>query len=165
MSLAWDGLDASLRRWLTPVAIVSVLALALTAVWRAASGEKLGAVGGLLVLVVVVSTTAKFAAEAYLFSYLGGEESPRERSAQRMIGPLSRLTTWRYTLGALGGIVLPLGVQLLSVGARDIRPVTEATLPAVLACMAAFLLVPGELIERRLFALSQDPDAEEAAVR
>ena len=151
----WSGMDATLRRWMTSVALVAAVLLALVAIGGALQGEKLSGFGSLLILVLVAAMAIKFAAEAYQWSYLGAEESPREQSARKMIGPLARLTTLRYTLGALGGVVLPLGVQILTAGSKNIRPVADPMIPAVLACVALLLLIPAEITERRLFRLSQ----------
>lgn len=149
------GFDVTLRRLLTYVAILAALALALLAFGRARSGDMPGAAGGLLVMAVIVSVGAKFAAETYFLSSLGGEEdSPRERAARRMVESHSGLMKTRYALGALGGVILPLSVQALAVGFRYFVPVTDPMIPAVTAGLALALLVPGELAERRLWRLA-----------
>lgn len=153
-----EGLAAAVRRRATPVAVVAVVALAAWSVFRAASGAKPGGVGSLLVLAVFVPMALKLAAETYVFSFLGGDPSPRQAIAQRLIGPLAGRTTLRFTLAALGGVIFPLGSQILAAGAKQIQPATDPTVPAVAACLAAACLVPGEILAKRLYR-----DAVEAA--
>lgn len=148
------GTDVTLRRWLTPLAVVLVLALATTSMLRAARGEGIGPEGTLLVLALVATMGVKFAAEAYQMSYLGAEQSPREQAASKMLARHAGLMKLRYTLGALGGIVLPLGVQALTAGLKDIPSISDPMTPAVVACFAAAMLLPGEFAERRLWRLS-----------
>ncbi|MEO0529276.1 MAG: hypothetical protein AAF266_01735 [Planctomycetota bacterium] len=147
----WWGLDAAIRHLATPLALGGCLALVVLATLRADVGAKLGGAGSLLVLLVVIAIGAKFVAETYLFAQLGGDPKPRQASAQALNGPLSGPTKLRYALGSLGGIVLPLGAQLLAGGAKNIPPVSDAGPPALLAAVSLLLLVPGELLERRLF--------------
>lgn len=147
----WWGLDAAIRHAATPIGLGGCLALVVLATLRADVDARLGGAGSLLVLLVVITTAAKFVAETYLFAQLGGDPTPRQFSAQQLIGPMSGWAKLRYTLGAFGGIILPLGAQLLAGGAKNIPPVTDAGPPAVLAVVALALLIPGELIERRLF--------------
>lgn len=153
----WWGRDAFLRRLATPLALGGCLALVVWAVMRASVGAKLGGGGSLLVLLVVVAIAAKFAAETYLFAHLGDEPSLRRTSAQLLNGPLAGWSKLRYTLGAFGGIILPLGAQLLAGGAKNIPAVVDAGPPAVLAGLALACLVPGELIERWLFWRAAGP--------
>lgn len=156
MPSAITGFDATLRRVLTPVAVGAALTLAAVAVARAVGGEMIGLVGSVLVMTVTGAVALKFAAEAYLFSHLSAEESPRERAAHRMIEQHGALTKARFALGALGGVVLPLGVQILSAGLKDIQPVNDPVWPAAIACLAAALLLPGEYAERKLWRLTTD---------
>lgn len=147
----WWGADAWLRQVATPVALGSAIAVVAWGLTRAAVGTKLGGFGSLLILTLVVASGVKLVAETYLFSKLGGEPSPRQRTAQMLIGSHSFAAKARYTLGALGGIVLPLGAQILAGGSKHIPAVSDAGPPAVLACAALVCLVPGELLERWLF--------------
>lgn len=147
----WWGLDAAVRHVGTPVVLGGGLALAIWALVRASAGAKLGGYGSLLVLLVFVAMIAKLAAETYLFAQLGGEPSPRQASARALIGPWSFWSKLRYFLGAMGGVILPLGAQLLAGGAKNIPAVVDAGPPAVMAAAALVCLVPGELIERWLF--------------
>lgn len=148
---AWWGFDAAVRRVATPLSLGGSAALVVWACQRAAYGAKLGGYGSLLVLLVVVATGAKLVAETYLYAHLGGDESPRQASAERLNGTLSSWAKARYALGGLGGIVLPLGAQILAGGAKNIPAVADAGPPAVLAAAAFACLLPGELIERWLF--------------
>lgn len=147
----WWGLDARIRRIATPLGLGGVLALVIWAAMRASVGAKLGGGGSLLVLLVVIATGAKFVAETYLFAHLGDEPSPRRTSAQLLNGPLSGWSKARYALGAIGGIILPLGAQILAGGAKNIPAVIDAGPPAVLAGLALACLLPADLIERWLF--------------
>ncbi|MEQ8848596.1 hypothetical protein [Botrimarina sp.] len=151
LSGGWWGLDAAVRQLATPVAIGAAGALAAWAVWRASEGEKLGGYGSLLVLLLVTASGAKLAAETYLFAQLGGDPSPRQESARALVGPKSLVAKTRYALGVMGGIVLPLGAQILAGGAKNIPAVADAAAPATLAVLSLVCLLPGELLERRLF--------------
>ncbi|MEO1495726.1 MAG: hypothetical protein AAFV43_01110 [Planctomycetota bacterium] len=155
------GWDIATRLRLRPVAIVGGVAFVAYTLWRASEGEKAGGVGALLVLFLVTVMGLKLAAETLLFSAIGGDPSPRQTVAKAMTGPLARLTTLRFVLGCFGGLILPLGAQILSAGAKNIPPVLEPGPPAVFACLALVCLVPGELIERVLWrrANAQEPDA------
>lgn len=153
----WWGLDAAIRHAATPIGLGGCLALVVLATIRADVDARLGGAGSLLVLLVVVATAAKFVAETYLFAQLGGDPTPRQASAQMLNGPLSSWAKARYTLGAFGGIILPLGAQMLAGGAKNIPPVTDAGPPAAVAVAALVLLVPSELIERWLFWRAVDP--------
>lgn len=150
----WNGLDVSIRSFATPIAIIGGVLLAVWSLLQASQGEKLGGIGSLLVLSVVVSVAAKLAAESYLFSYLSGNPSPQQRAALRMIGPLVGLSRIRYAFGAIGGVILPLGVQILSSGAKNIPPANDAWPSAVCAVLAALCLLISEPAERKLFRLS-----------
>lgn len=162
----WWGLDAAVRQLMTPLAIGAAGALVAWSVSRASEGERLGGYGSLLVLLVVVTVGLKLVAETYLFAQLGGDPSPRQAAARELIGPKSLAAKTRYTLGVLGGVVLPLGAQILAGGSKNIPAVTDATPPAVLAALALLCLAPGEMLERRLFwsdlqsSSPAEPDAE-----
>lgn len=151
LSGGWWGADAVVRQVATPLAIGGCVAFAIWAAYRASVGQKLGDAGSLLVLLTVAATGAKLAAETYLFAQLGGDPSPRQASARALIGPLAWLAKTRYALGILGGVILPLGAQILAGGSKNIPAVADAGPPAMLAVAALVCLVPGELLERRLF--------------
>ncbi|TWT95983.1 hypothetical protein Pla108_30610 [Botrimarina colliarenosi] len=147
----WWGLDAALRRAATPFALGGGVALVIWSLARASVAAKLGGAGSLLVLLVVIAMAIKFVAETYLYAQIGGEASPRQTSAQQLVGPLAGWSKLRYVLGTFGGVILPLGAQLLAGGAKNIPAVVDAGPPAVLAVAALVCLVPGELLERWLF--------------
>jgi hypothetical protein len=147
----WRGVAATLRQGLTPVVLGGTVALAIWGVTRSDSGQKLGDFGGLLVLFIASAGAAKLAAEASVFSSLGGEPTPLERSARLLIGPLVTATATRFALGALGGVILPLGAQILSAGAKNIPPAADPFPSVVAACLALACLLPAEIMERRLF--------------
>ncbi len=153
----WWGTDAAVRHSATPIALGSCLALVVWAGARASAGAKLGGAGSLLVLLTVSCVGLKLVAETFLYSKIGAAPSPRQTSAQMMIGELSGWSKARYTLGVLGGIILPLGAQILAGGAKNIPAVVDAGPPAVLAGIALLLLIPGELIERWLFRRAVGP--------
>lgn len=151
----WWGLDAYLLELLTPLLMAFALALAVWAINRAELGEKLGGHGAFLVLMLVTITGVKLVTETTLFAKIGGESSPRQEYAKRLIGPLAGQAKLRYTLGVFGGIILPLAAQLLAGGAKNIPPTVTAGPSAVFALLALVCLVPGELLERRLFWRAQ----------
>lgn len=157
------GWDTTLRLRLRPVAIIAGVALAAYTLWRASAGEKAGDIGSLLVLLLVAVMGVKLAAETMIFSYLGGDPTPRQEVARAMAGPLSRLATLRYLLGCFGGVIFPLGAQILSAGAKHIPPVLSPTPSAVLVVLTLACLIPGELIERRLWRLATADRPENAA--
>ncbi|MEN0111534.1 MAG: hypothetical protein AAF805_12510, partial [Planctomycetota bacterium] len=146
----WWGLDAAVRHAGTSIALGASLALCLWAAGRAEVGAKLGGAGSLLVLLLVTAVGAKLVAETYLFAQIGGDESPRQHDAKRLTGVWSGWAKTRYLLAALGGVILPLGAQLLAGGSKNIPAVVDAGPPAALAMLSLALLLPGEAIERWL---------------
>ncbi len=151
----WWGFDAYLLELLTPLAIAFGLALAVWTINRAELGQKLGGYGAVLVLLLVTSVGVKLVTETTLYAKIGGEPSPRQDHAKRLVGPLAGSAKLRYTLGIFGGIILPLAAQLLAGGAKNIPPTVAAGPSAVMAVLALVCLVPGELLERRLFWRAQ----------
>ncbi len=151
----WWGWDAYLLELLTVLAIAFGIALAVWAVSRAEVGEKLGGHGAILVLMTVSLVAVKLVIETTLYAKIGGEPSPRQEYAKRLIGPLAGWAKLRYALGVFGGVILPLAAQLLAGGAKNIPPTIAAGPSAVLAVLALMCLVPGELLERRLFWRAQ----------
>jgi hypothetical protein len=147
----WRGGAAFLRQGLTPVVLGGAVALALWGLTRYETGQKLGEFGGLIVLLVAAAGAGKLAAEASVFSSLGGDPTPLEGSARLLIGPLVKATAARFALGALGGVILPLGAQILAAGAKNIPPAADPLPSVVAACLAVACLLPAEVLERRLF--------------
>lgn len=158
----WWGGDGWLLHILTMMSLGGALALAGWAWLCADAGQKLGSHGAVLVLDVVVLMAIKLVTETTLYARLGGDPSPRQESAKRLIGPLAGWAKLRYTLGALGGIVFPLAAQLLAGGGKNIPPTVAAGPSAVLAALALACLVPGELLERWLFWRAQEGGHEKA---
>ena len=151
----WWGYDASLLELLTPLALAFGVALAVWSINRAELGQKLGGHGAVLVLLLVSTVGVKLVIETTLYAKIGGEPSPRQEYAKRLVGPLAGKAKLRYTLGIFGGIILPLAAQLLAGGAKNIPPTVAAGPSAVMAVAALLCLVPGELLERRLFWQAQ----------
>lgn len=147
----WWGTDALVRHLATPLAIGAGVTLADWACLRASVGMRLGGYGSLLVLLLLIAVCAKFVAETYLYAQLGAEPSQRQASAELLNTRYSLAAKLRYFFGAMGGIILPLGAQLLAGGAKNIPAVTDAGPPAVLAVAALVCLLPAELLERWLF--------------
>ena len=147
----WTGLDMLVRRVTTPAAISASVLLAVGAVMQALEGERMGDRGGYMVLIVFFAMAFKLLAESYLFSYLGSDPSPKQRAAQLMATRYARLTGLRYVLGALGGIILPLGAQILAVGSKNIPEAATPWPAAIAACLAVVFLLAGEVVQRRLF--------------
>lgn len=147
----WWGFDATVRHAATPLVIGGCLAVVVWASMRASVGVRLGGYGALLVLFTLTVMAAKLVAETYLFAQIGGDESPRQASAQTLTGRLSGWAKLRYVLGVFGGVILPLGAQMLAGGAKNIPAVTDASAPALVATIALVCLIPGELLERWLF--------------
>lgn len=147
----WTGFDMLVRRITTPAVISASVLLAVGAMMQAMKGERMGDSGGYMVLIVFVAMALKLVAESYLFSYLGSDPSPKQRAAQLMTTRYARLTGLRYLLGALGGIVLPLGAQILAVGSKNIPEAATQWPSAIAACLAVACLLTGEAVQRRLF--------------
>ena len=153
---AWCDRTVLIQFIVTPIATGAAMMLAIWTLCRALQGQMPGDVGSVLVLVLAGSMAAKLAAETYLFSWIGTSPSDASseahlKSAQLLVGKYARLTTIRFTLGILGGIIMPLGAQILASGAKNI-PASALTAPSVILSLAALIcLVPGEMLGRWLF--------------
>jgi hypothetical protein len=106
-----------------------------------------GHLAGALFPALIGTAALKLLFEASLFGHLRSKQhTPLKRSAQLMTGDLSRAVKWRFSLGIIGGVLLP-GMWLWLGGG----PVsTGIALPAVVAGQF-FALLAGELLERYLF--------------
>ncbi len=140
----------------TPIALGAAKMLAIWNLCRAWQGEMPGDVGSLLVLTLTIAMAAKLAAETYLFSWLGtSSDDPSGeahiRSAQLLSGDYAKLTMARFTLGILGGIIMPLGSQILASGAKNIPATVMSTPSVILAVGSLVCLVPGEILSRWLY--------------
>jgi len=88
---------------------------------------------------VMVAAAGKLLLEGALFLHLRrGEDSDLARTALLLTGHLATATRWRFALGTVGGLGLPL---LVAFGVAPV-PLAAAALAAVLA---------GELVERSQF--------------
>jgi len=106
---------------------------ALTAMVRALAEALMGA------------TTVKLLGEALVFHHLRDKQhGDLKRSARLMVGALRKPTFFRFTLGVIGGLLVP-GAFLM--------PATAGTSMAVVtsAVVGLVFLMAGELLERGLF--------------
>lgn len=153
---AWYDRTVLIQFVATPFATGAAMMLAIWTLCRALQGQMPGDVGSVLVLLLTGSMAAKLAAETYLFSWIGTSPTDASgeahlKSAQLLAGKFSRLTTIRFTLGILGGIIMPLGAQILASGAKNI-PASALTAPSVMLSIAALVcLIPGEILGRSLY--------------
>lgn len=153
---AWTDRSVLIRYITAPISLGACVVLAIWTYVNAKQGLMPGDVGTVLVLILVTAMAIKLATEMYLLSWMGGEHTDdsglaHERSAKLLIGRYSRWTTLRYVLGSLGGIILPLGTQILASGAKNIPSAAIPGPSLTLACAAVLCLVPGEIIARWLF--------------
>jgi formate dehydrogenase iron-sulfur subunit len=137
----WHGSLTGFRFFMTAL----VLGLGTTVLTLAATARRSGASAlfvDTLTLLFVLAAATKLAGEGTLFFQLGQTQlTPLRRAAILMKRDLATYTFWRFTAGALGGVVLPLVAR------------TYLGEAAFLAWMTAALLVVlvGELLERTLF--------------
>jgi len=108
--------------------------------------------GETMAIVLVTVTLVKLAGEATIFFHLSDRrEHDLKRSARLLSGELARTTVFRFSLGLVGGVILPL------VSLTSLEP--SSSIGAVMAstvCLAA--LVAGELLERmNFFAAMSSP--------
>ncbi len=153
---AWFDRTILIRFVTTPIALGSSVVLAIWSFCNAKQEQMPGDIGTVLVLVLVTTMGIKLAAEMYLLSWTGvihenqsGEA--HERSAKLLIGRYSRWTTCYYVLASLGGIIMPLGTQILASGAKNIPSAANPGPSLVLALAAVACLVPAEIIARWLY--------------
>ena len=100
-----------------------------------------------LVSVLVAATLLKLVFEASLFRHRGDDDpTDLARTARLLGGELLGATLWRFGLGLLGGVVLP-----LATAAAVLAPHPAPALPVVTAALALVSVVIGELIERSQF--------------
>ncbi|HRX78666.1 MAG TPA: dimethyl sulfoxide reductase anchor subunit [Pirellulaceae bacterium] len=99
-------------------------------------------------LIVIVS--AKLVFEAMIFGSLRNQRhTPLKRTALLLKGELSMITTARFILGTLGGILLP----LILLGEQHIAPNGgfQPLFVGIIALLMTGLCLAGETIERYLF--------------
>jgi len=100
-----------------------------------------------LVTVLAGATLVKLVFEASLFGHRWGDDpTDLARTARLLMGELRTTTLWRFGLGVLGGVVLP-----LAAAAALVAPRPASALPAVVGALAVIAVVAGELIERWQF--------------
>lgn len=93
-------------------------------------------------------TGAKLLIEAATLRHLAARQfTVLRKSARLLVGPLRRATIARFTLGAVGGIVLPLAMT-----ADRSAPIGLVSATLILICTLA-----GELVERYLFFAAAVP--------
>lgn len=153
---AWSDRSILIRYITAPIGLGACVVLAIWTYVNYQQGKMPGDVGTVLVLILVTAMAAKLATEMYLLSWTGvittdDSGASHQRSAKMLIEEYSRWTTLRYLLGALGGIILPLGTQILASGAKNIPSASIPGPSLTLACAAVVCLVPGEIIARWLF--------------
>lgn len=102
---------------------------------------------------LVGSSVVKLSLEASVFTHLRrGQITDLKRTALLMRGELASRTQARFTLGVLGGILLPaLLSSLLTHGELAKGSAAAALVIASLACIA---VIVGELLERSLFFMA-----------
>ena len=94
---------------------------------------------------LIACTGIKLLAEAAVFGWLGSRRfTAMRRTALLMTGDLKRVTTWRFALGMIGGMVLP---GWLIAGVASIPPALSVTIVVLMLAVC----VAGELLERYLF--------------
>jgi len=97
--------------------------------------------------VIVGASVLKLAFEASLFRHLRGDDSSDlTRTARLLTGELRGASLWRFGLGVLGGVVLP-----VATAAALLAPRPSPALPVVTASLALTTVVVAELIERWQF--------------
>lgn len=148
----WSGSGTIVRFLATTIVLGLSTALLTSAIaGRLASSATIGdAVAALherLLPGLVLAVAAKLVFEASLFAHLlSKHQTPLKRSALLLKGDLSAATTWRFLLGALGGLALPVIWMRLD---RE-TGLTGFAVPLI-AAGQFLLLVAGELCERYLF--------------
>lgn len=99
---------------------------------------------------LIVIAGSKLIFEAMIFGSLRNQRhTPLKRTAKLLKGELSMITTARFIVGILGGIVLP----LILLGEQHIAPVTgfQPLFIGIIALLMTGLCLTGEFIERYLF--------------
>jgi Fe-S-cluster-containing dehydrogenase component/DMSO reductase anchor subunit len=92
----------------------------------------------------------KLTCETMLFRHLASDTSRLKQTARLMVGELAEITTARFLLGVIGGVLLPIGFLIQ-------RPAPGFAILGVTAGIMVFTLL-GELLERHLFFTAVVPD-------
>jgi DMSO reductase anchor subunit len=147
----WRGSRTVFRFFSTSVILGSATIIASSlaaALWLGlAATQEIGDIGRRLGVLLIVVTTLELAVDVSIFRHrFARRHTALKRTALLMGGELKRITSGRFGLGLLGGIVLP-GIVLASSASRD----GEAGATLVVALVSLALLVAAELCERHLF--------------
>ncbi|MCG8590899.1 MAG: 4Fe-4S dicluster domain-containing protein [Proteobacteria bacterium] len=143
-------------RFLGTAVVLGTAAAAATAATAAAVAGVAGAAAWLplLGLLLPVATTAKLIDEARLLPLAAGVPlDPHVRTARLQSGPLAAFTRWRFALGALGGVAIPLALLVAAPAVAPGWGTAGAAVAALAACLA------GEGLERFLYFASSAPRA------
>ncbi|MEO8495408.1 MAG: DmsC/YnfH family molybdoenzyme membrane anchor subunit, partial [Planctomycetota bacterium] len=106
--------------------------------------------GGQLCRALIVVAGCKLLFEAMIFGSLRNQRhTALKRTALLLRGELSMITTARFILGSLGGILLP----LILLGERQLSPDSgfQPLFVGIIALLMTGLCLAGEFIERYLF--------------
>jgi len=100
---------------------------------------------------LVLITTMKLALDALVIRHLWNDASPTlKQSARLLTGELAEITTARFLLGLIGGVILPLAFIMQ-------KPAPGISTLGVTLWILAFI-VGGELLERFLFFAAAAPE-------
>jgi hypothetical protein len=92
-----------------------------------------------------IATALKLIFEASMFRHLlDKQQGDLKRTAMLMTRDLREVTSWRFLLGTVGGVVLP-GVLIL------VEAVPSAVSTLIVCLVALLFTLLGELLERTLF--------------
>jgi len=148
----WNGPATSMRFLLTTLVLGQSTAL-FTSLIGADIASSLSAetivrdLTAVLMPGLIIVAACKLLFEAALFGHLGSKQmTPLKRSALLMTTDLARAAKWRFALGIIGGILLPVVWMC--------RDAPSASAPRLLHAVVVgqFLaLLAGELLERYLF--------------
>lgn len=108
------------------------------------SAQSLGLIRTVCSLLVAIAGAKLLFEAAHLRHLLQRRFTPLRRTAQLMVSTLKRATVWRFALGAVGGLVLPLLACSADAG-------TSAGMAATGAALSFASLLAGEIAERYLF--------------
>ena len=144
----WSGPRTATKFTLTAVTcgLSTVLATSTvsSAVLGPATGAPLGSLIPPLALALAAASGLKLGTEAlFLLHVRDGDNGDHRRTALLLTDELGVATRWRFAVGLLGGVAVPLGLAAV---ARSIP-----ALAAGASVLALLWLVAGELIERSQF--------------
>jgi Fe-S-cluster-containing dehydrogenase component len=155
----WSGTATGIRFFGTTLILGAASVLSVDACVDSLFSTAQPATRSLLWLIAATSAV-KLAFEAGLLTRVRQRhQSATKRMVLLLLGELRRITVWRFALGVVGGLVLPLWLCL----ARTERPPrwsTVALIVALLGCLAA-----AEGIERYLFFRAAPPSRMPGAIR